>query len=102
MKSQTRNRLGKWQRQCVLTGCGALFLCLMAITGRPQTALLVTEYGTGNLRAFDFSGASGVSLPVPPSYSPIAGSSVGADGMVTAPDGRLLINRADGVIHRRS
>ncbi len=98
MKNMTGRRRRKLGRQAwiaaVLTGLG-----LQALA---QTALLVTEYGTGNLRAFDFSGASGVALPVPPSWTPIAGSSAGADGMVTAPDGRLLINRADGTIHRRS
>jgi len=100
MGNLTRNQWG--QRRQGLTAWTVTMLCALGIEALAQTALLVTEYGTGYLRAFDFSGPSGAPLTVPPSYSPIAGSSAGADGMVTAPDGRLLINRGNGVIHRRS
>ncbi len=65
-----------------------------------QLLLFVSEYDTGNLRAFD--PATGMPVTLPPGYTPVGGSSVGADGMVTDSSGRLYVNRDGGVIHRRS
>lgn len=65
-----------------------------------QVLLFVSEYDTGNLRAFD--PGTGTPITLPPGYTPVAGSSVGADGMVTDASGRLYVNRDGGVIHRRS
>ena len=64
------------------------------------TRLFVSEYGTGNVRAFD--PATGASIALPAHYSPVGGNLSGADGMVLDPDGRLLVNRGDGTISRRS
>lgn len=65
-----------------------------------QTLLFVSEYSTGNLKAYDYSTGNSVTLPA--SYSPVGGVSAGCDGMVIGPDGRLYINRGDGTISRRS
>lgn len=62
--------------------------------------LFVSEYGTGNLRGFNYS--SGVEVTLPSGYTPVAGISTGADGMVTDSVGRLYVNRADGTISRRN
>lgn len=62
--------------------------------------LFVSEYGTGNVRAFD--PASGVSNALPAHYTPVGGNTSGADGMVTDAQGRLYVNRGDGTIFRRS
>ncbi|MBK9139055.1 MAG: PEP-CTERM sorting domain-containing protein [Verrucomicrobia bacterium] len=101
-KTSLTDRLGRRTWSGLLASVVLVMIGGAASKSLAQTALLVTEYGTGNLRAFSFSGPTGVPLSVPGSWTPIAGSSEGADGMVTDPSGRLLINRADGVIHRRS
>lgn len=64
-----------------------------------QTVLFVSEYGTGNLRAYDYTTGNAISLPS--QYTPVGGNSSGADGMVTGPDGRLYVNRGNGQIFRR-
>jgi hypothetical protein len=73
-----------------------------AVAAHSATAatLLVSEYGSGNIRAFD--PATGAETTLPAHYSPVGGNSSGADGMVLDPDGRLLVNRGDGTIFRRS
>jgi streptogramin lyase len=65
-----------------------------------QTLLFVSEYGTGNVRAYDYSNGSAVSLPA--GYTPVGANISGADGMVTDAQGRLHVNRGDGTISRRS
>jgi len=65
-----------------------------------QTLLFVSEYGTGNLRAYNY--ATGTSESLPSGYTPVAGVSTGSDGMVLGDDGRLFVNRGDGTISRRS
>lgn len=77
-----------------------LALLLFQIPTFASIYLFVTEYNTGNLRAFDYT--TGSPVTVPSSYTPIGGSSAGADGMVTGPDGRLYVNRGDGTISVRS
>ncbi|HMP72332.1 MAG TPA: hypothetical protein PKE55_03630 [Kiritimatiellia bacterium] len=62
--------------------------------------LLVSEYGTGNIRAYDPVTGSPVALPS--HYTPVGGNSSGADGMVRDGEGRLYVNRGDGTISRRS
>ncbi len=79
----------------------AAALCLLGPVGAgAQLLLFVSEYSTGNLRAFD--PATGTPATLPPGYTPVGGSSVGADGMVTDSSGRLYVNRDGGVVHRRS
>jgi len=79
-------------------------LMVMAVTGllpvAATTRLYVSEYATGNLRAFD--PATGVSNALPPHYTPVGGNASGADGMVTDAQGRLYVNRGDGTVYRRS
>jgi hypothetical protein len=75
-------------------------LCWSFAASTYAQILFVSEYSTGNLRGFDYSTGSPVTLPA--GYSPIAGSSSGADGMTLGDDGRLYVNRADGTISRRS
>ncbi len=74
--------------------------CILPIVTNAQTLLFVSEYATGNLKAFDYS--TGNSVTLPSGYTPVAGSSAGADGMVLGADGRLFVNRGDGTISRRS
>ncbi|HMO51777.1 MAG TPA: hypothetical protein PKE26_11695 [Kiritimatiellia bacterium] len=62
--------------------------------------LLVSEYGTGNIRAYD--PVSGAPISLPSHYTPVGGNSSGADGMVRDPQGRLMVNRGNGTISRRS
>lgn len=73
-----------------------LFVCLT----HADPVLLVSEYATGNIRAFD--PATGASNALPSHYTPVGGNSSGADGMVTDAQGRLYVNRGDGTIYRRS
>lgn len=78
-------------------------LCLLAASALwapAQIYLFVSEYGTGNLKAYDYTTGSSVTLPS--GYTPVGGSSAGADGMVLGADGRLFVNRGDGTISRRS
>ncbi len=65
-----------------------------------QLYLFVSEYSTGNLKAFDYTTGSAVTLP--PGYTPVGGGSAGADGMVLGADGRLFVNRSNGTISRRT
>lgn len=88
----------KMRRCFLVTTC--LFACASHLSA--TVYLFVTEYSTGNLRAYDFSGPTGVPVTVPPSYTPINASTAGADGMVVAPDGRLYVNRDGGAINQRS
>jgi streptogramin lyase len=74
--------------------------CVLSCQG--QTLLFVTEYSTGNIKAYDFSGPSGVAVSLPAGYTPVGGSTAGADGMVVASDGRMYVNRDGGGIYRRS
>ncbi len=83
--------------RCFLFICIA---CILPTVAGAQTLLFVSEYGTGNLAAFDYSTGNAVTLPS--GYTPVAGSSAGADGMVLGADGRLFVNRGDGTISRRS
>lgn len=78
--------------------CGCLLLSASELLG--QTVMFVSEYGTGNIKAFDYTNGSPVSLTS--GYTPVAASSAGADGMVLGADGRLFVNRGDGTISRRS
>jgi len=73
-----------------------------AMCARAQVIMFVSEYGTGNLRGYDFSGPSGTPVGLPPAYTPVGGVGTGADGMVTDTAGRLYVNRGDGTIYRRS
>lgn len=84
-----------WARWLVVVVC---LWC--PLVGSAQLLLFVSEYSTGNLRAFDPT--SGGSIPLPPGYTPVGGSSAGADGMVTDTAGRLYVNRDGGDIYRRS
>lgn len=76
-----------------------LFFC-SAFASYGQTLLFVSEYGTGDVRAFDYSNGNPVILPS--GYTPAGGNSSGADGMVTDAQGRLYVNRGDGTISQRS
>lgn len=80
---------------CTIIALGAFAQILPA-----QTVLFVSEYGTGNLRAYNYTTGNSISLPS--GYTPVAGSSTGADGMVTDASGRLYVNRGDGTISRRN
>ncbi len=80
--------------------CGVFFGIVGSAVA--QTLMFVSEYSSGNLRAYDFSGPTGVSVSVPSSYTPVGGVSTGSDGMATGPDGRLYVNRGNGTIWRRS
>jgi hypothetical protein len=82
----------------------AIFGFFLGIVGSAvaQTLMFVSEYASGNLRGYDFSGPTGVSVSLPSSYTPVGGSSAGADGMATGPDGRLYVNRGNGTIWQRS
>lgn len=76
-------------------------LVLAAAMAAPaQTRLFVSEYANGNIKAFDYTDGSSVTLPA--AYSPVGGLSSGADGMVTDGTGRLYVNRENGTIWRRS
>ncbi len=75
-------------------------LLFLALTARAQTYLFVSEYSTGNVRAFDYTTGSEISLPA--AYTPVGGSSAGADGMMTDASGRLYVNKDGGAIYRRS
>lgn len=72
----------------------------LAIETRAQVVMFVSEYNGGNLRAFDYN--TGNPLALPPSYTPVGGSTAGADGMVTDSLGRLYVNRDGGAIYRRN
>lgn len=76
-----------------------LILC-SAFASHGQLLLFVSEYGTGNVRAFDYSNGNSVDLPS--GYTPVGGNNSGADGMVTDAQGRLYVNRGDGTISQRS
>jgi hypothetical protein len=73
---------------------------LLGLSSATAATLLVTEYGTGNLKAFN--AASGAPIAVPASHTPIGGSGSGADGMALDAQGRLCVNRANGTVWRRS
>ena len=73
-----------------------LFACLV----HADPVLLVSEYASGNIRAFDPTTASSNALPS--HYTPVGGNTSGADGMVRDTAGRLYVNRGDGTIYRRS
>lgn len=88
------------RRLLLLTGPLTTALTLAIAPAAAQVHLFVSEYGTGNLRAFNYSTGSEVTLPS--GYTPVAGISTGADGMVLGADGRLFVNRGDGTISRRS
>jgi len=80
-----------------------VFACVFVLSFSAFThaqVLFVSEYDTGNLRGFDYVTGNPVSLPA--GYSPVAGSSSGADGMTLGSDGRLYVSRANGTISRRS
>ena len=85
-----------------LASAGLCFICLgLAVhAAQAATLLLVSEYASGNLRAFD--PATGAETNLPAHYSPVGGNSSGADGMSLDPEGRLFVNRGDGTIWRRS
>ncbi len=85
-----------------LASAGLCFICLGLAVHSAQAAslLLVSEYASGNLRAFD--PATGAETNLPAHYSPVGGNSSGADGMSLDSEGRLLVNRGDGTIWRRS
>lgn len=83
-----------------LFGCLFLLLTLAAGPAPAQVYLFVSEYGTGNLKAYDYT--TGAPVTLPSGYSPVAGISTGADGMALGADGRLFVNRGDGTISRRS
>jgi outer membrane protein assembly factor BamB len=73
---------------------------ILATAVHASTLLFVSEYGTGNLRAFDATSLLPVSLP--PGYTPPGGVAGGSDGMVTDASGRLYVNRANGTIQQRT
>ncbi len=73
---------------------------LSTYTLHGQTYLFVSEYSTGNLRAYDYTTGTPVTLPA--GYTPVAGISTGSDGMVLDDSGRLFVNRGNGTISRRS
>ena len=81
-----------------------LYLALTAyllLSLTPQASImLVSEYGTGNVRAFEPDTGNEITLPA--HYAPVGGNASGADGMVLDDQGRLYINRGDGTISRRS
>ena len=82
--------------------CWVGFVWFVFSRGDGQVLLFVSEYSTGNIRGYDFSGSSGVEVSLPPGYTPVGGSTAGADGMVVAADGRMYVNRDGGGIYRRS
>ncbi len=63
-----------------------------------QPLMLVSEYGTGNLRGFDPE--TGAEIMLPEDYQPIGGVPGGADGMVMDVLGRIHVTREDGTIFR--
>lgn len=64
------------------------------------TPLLVSEYGSGNVRAFVLDTGNEITLPA--HYTPVGGNDSGADGMALDESGRLYVNHGDGTISRRS
>ncbi len=99
MKRYLEKAMGRRETQSVRRL--ALAVCAAVAThSATATTLLVSEYSSGNIRAFD--PATGAETTLPAHYSPVGGNSSGADGMVLDPDGRLLVNRGDGTISRRS
>jgi len=73
-----------------------LALCLPGLVF--GQVLLVSEYGTGDVRGFD--PVSAVELDLGAGFAPVGGVAVGVDGMVQDGEGRLYVNRADGTIYR--
>lgn len=89
-----------WPVKCKATSSGLVLcckslrvfaFCLSFSAFAEAQVLFVSEYDTGNLRGFDYATGSPVSLPA--GYSPVAGSSSGADGMSLGNDGRVFLSR---------
>jgi hypothetical protein len=76
-----------------------LIFLLLGSASAPAATLLVTEYGTGELKAFSIT--NGAPITVPASHTPIGGDASGADGMAMDAEGRLYVNRGDGTIWQR-
>jgi len=78
----------------------AAIMVAMVVQSAGASVLFVSEYGTGNVKAFDYT--TGSPLALPPGYTPVGGVATGSDGMVADASGRLYVNRGNGTVYRRS